>query len=353
MSASPGIAEGRLDTIGMFALTAGLPEQVATAAARARELVGQVERGDIENVVVIGMGGSGISGDVVTAVTGPLMPVPITVCKSYECPAFVGPETLAFAISASGNTEETVQAATDAEAAGAQVVAVTGGGQLADLASHWGAPVFPVPPEIPQPRAALGAMAIPPLVVLDHLGLYRGGSTWIGAAVDQLELRRDEIEAGGEASAPAEVARRIGRTMALIHGGGAVGATAAQRWKTQINENAKAPAFWAVQPELCHNEVCGWGVNGDMTRQVITAVALRHEGEHPQVGRRFELIGEIMREVVADVIEVQAAGEGDLEQLFDLILFGDYVSLWLAAAAGVDPGPVPVLGELKAALSGP
>jgi len=348
-----GVAGDRLDTVGMFALTAGLPEQVEEAATRSRELLPEIERSEVQNVVVIGMGGSGVSGDVVAAVTDPLMPVPIVVCKSYECPAFVGPESLVFAISASGNTEETVQAATDAEAAGAQLVAVTSGGQLADLASHWGAPVFPVPAAIPQPRAALGAVAIPPLIVLDHLGLYRGGSTWIAAAVDQLKARRDEIEAAGDASEPAAVARRIGRTMALIHGGGMVGTTAAQRWKTQINENAKAPAFWAAQPELCHNEVCGWGVHGDMTRQVITAVALRHDGEHPQVGRRFELIGEILREVVAEVIEVQAAGDGDLAQLMDLILVGDYVSLWLAAQAGVDPGPVPVLGELKAALAGP
>ena len=348
-----GVAGERLDTVGMFELTAGLPEQVEAAAARAREIVTEVEPGEIENVVVVGMGGSGISGDVVVAVTDPLMPVPVVVCKSYECPAFVGPESLVFAISASGNTEETVQAATDAEAAGAQLVVVTSGGQLADLASHWGAPLLPVPADIPQPRAALGAMAIPPLVVLDQLGLYRGGSTWIASAVDQLKARRDEIEAAGDSSGPAEVARRIGRTMALVHGGGLVGATAAQRWKTQINENAKAPAFYAAQPELCHNEICGWGVHGDVTRQVITAVALRHEGEHPQVGRRFDLVGEMMREVVADVVEVQAAGDGDLAQLLDLILFGDYTSLYLAAEAGVDPGPVPILGELKAALAGP
>jgi glucose/mannose-6-phosphate isomerase len=346
------VAGGRLDTIGMFELTAGLPEQVEVAVAEASRLVSQVESRDTQNVVVMGMGGSGISGDVVAAVTNPLMPVPVVVCKSYECPAFVGPESLVFAVSASGDTEETVQAATDAEAAGAQVVVVTSGGQLADLASHWGAPVFPVPPELPQPRAALGALAVPPLVVLDHLGLYRGGLTWIASAVEQLKIRRDEIEAAGDSSGPADVARRIGRTIALVHGGGMVGATAAQRWKTQINENAKAPAFWAAQPELCHNEVCGWGVHGDVTRQVVTAVALRHEDEHPQVGRRFELVGEILREVVADVIEVQAAGDGDLAQLMDLILFGDYVSLWMAAESGVDPGPVPILGELKAALAG-
>lgn len=340
----------------MFELTAGLPEQVEDAAARAtvvaKELAGRVEATSIANIVVLGMGGSGITGDLLVAAADPLLPVPVLVTKSYECPAFVGPESLVFAVSASGDTEETVQAATDAEAAGATLVAVTGGGQLAALAEAWGAPVIPVPDGIPQPRAALGALAIPPLVVLDQLGLYRGGATWIAAAVDQLKRRRDEIEAAGDSSAPAAVARRIGRTMALVHGGGLVGSAAAQRWKTQINENAKAPAFWSTQPELCHNEICGWGQNGDVTRQVITAVALRHEGEHPQVGRRFELVGEILREVVADVVEVPAAGDGDLAQLLDLVIFGDYVSLWLAVQTGVDPGPVPGLADLKAALAG-
>lgn len=350
MSTTPP-ATGRLDTVGMFALTAALPEQAERAVAVATEACGDIGKWDIQNVVVLGMGGSGITGDVVAAVAAPLLPVPVVVCKSYECPAFVGPETLVFAVSASGNTEETVQAATDAESAGGRVVAVTGGGQLGELARSWGAPVVAVPPDVPQPRAALGALAIPPLVVLDHLGLYRGGRTWISAAIDQLKTRRDRIEAAGDSSEPAAIARRIGRTMPLIHGGGAVGATAAQRWKTQINENVKTAAWWSSQPELCHNEVCGWGQNGDVTRQVVTAVTLRHEGEHPQVGRRFELVGEIMREVVADVIEVQAAGDGDLAQLLDLVIIGDYASLWLAAATGVDPGPVPVLGELKAALA--
>ncbi|HLI54352.1 MAG TPA: bifunctional phosphoglucose/phosphomannose isomerase [Acidimicrobiales bacterium] len=340
-----------IDTVGMFALTAGLPEQAEDAAQRAAEVAVALDAATVENVVVAGMGGSGITGDILSAVCGPLLPVPVLVCKSYECPAFVGPETLFFAVSASGNTEETIQSATDAEAAGAQLVVVTGGGQLGSLARSWGAPVVDVPP-IPQPRAALGAMAIPPIVVLDRLGLFRGGRTWVAAAVEQLKRRRDQIEAAGDSSEPAAVARRIGRTIPLIHGGGAVGAAAAQRWKTQVNENAKTPAFWSAQPELCHNEIAGWGQNGDVTRQVLTAVALRHEGEHPQVGRRFELVAELLREVVADMVEVHAAGEGDLAQLLDLVIFGDYVSLWMAAQAGVDPGPVPALDELKSALAG-
>lgn len=342
-----------LDTLGMFAAAADLPEQVAAAAARARGLGGLRDPATIEQVVVIGMGGSGIAGDVVTAIAAPMLPVPVVVVKSYECPAFVDSHTLVFAVSASGNTEETLQAAADAADAGATIVAVTGGGRLAQLAASWNAPTIAVPATIPQPRAGLGAMSIPPLVVLDEMGLYRGGQHWIDAAVHQLRLRRDDLARAGGSSAPATVARRIGRTLPLIHGGGAIGAVAALRWKTQVNENAKAPAFWSAQPELCHNEICGWGQHGDVTRQLITAVALRHDGEHPQVGRRFDLVAEMLQEVVADTIEVRAEGDGDLAQLLDLIMFGDHVSLWMAVEAGVDPGPVPILAELKDQLGGP
>ncbi len=336
-----------LDTVGMFDLAEALPDQVADAVIRTRLLGSVADPETIESVVVVGMGGSGVAGDVLQAIAAPLLPVPVVTVKSYELPAFVGEGSLVFAISASGNTEETIQAASDAALAGAKMVAITGGGELAHLAESWAAPVVSVPSEIPQPRAAIGAMAFPPLVVLENMGLLLSSDYWIDAAVDQLARRRDAFVVAGDTSPAAEVARRIGRTLPLISGSQGVGSVAAMRWKTQINENAKAPAFWSSQPELCHNEVCGWGQHGDVTRQILSAVALRHDNEHPQVGRRFDLIAEIEREVLAGVIEVRAEGDGDLAQLFDLILFGDYVSLWLAAQAGVDPGPVPVLVELK------
>jgi glucose/mannose-6-phosphate isomerase len=340
-----------LDTQGMFEATAGLPEQIEQAVADSRATSGLPDGPAVEHVVVLGMGGSGIAGDVVEAAAAPLLPVPVAVVKSYECPAYVGEGSLVFAISCSGNTEETLQATSDAALQGASVVAITGGGELAKLASGWGAPVIAVPTTLPQPRTAIGAMAIPPLVVLEEIGLFRGAGHWIGLAVDQLKRRRDQLVAAGEGSEAATIARRIGRTFPVIHGGGAVGATAAQRWKTQVNENAKAPAFWSAQPELCHNEVCGWGQHGDVTRQLLTLVQLRHDGEHPQVSRRFELVEDLIRETVAGIVEVRAEGDGDLAQLLDLILLGDFVSLWLAAQEGIDPGPVPVLNALKAELA--
>jgi glucose/mannose-6-phosphate isomerase len=337
----------RLDTQRMFDITAALPEQVADAARDARGLEGLPEKETIEQVVVLGMGGSGVAGDILIAAAGPFMPVPVVVVKSYELPAFVGDGSLVFAISFSGNTEETIEAATEAAMQGARIVAVTGGGELEKLAYGWGAPTVRVP-ALPQPRAALGSMAIPPMVILEEIGLFPGATQWIDLAISQLQRRRDRLTRDGN---EAELmARRVGRTIPLVHGGGALGATAAQRWKTQINENAKAPAFWSMQPELCHNEVAGWGQHGDITRQVLTLIALRHDSEHPQVTRRFELVFEQVREVVGSIEQVHAEGEGDLAQLLDLILFGDFMSLHLAAQEGLDPGPVPVLDLIKQRL---
>ncbi len=343
-----GSVETRLDTVGMFDLTAGLPEQVQTAAANTRGLEGLPERETIENVVVIGMGGSGVAGDILQATAGPFMSVPVSTVKSYELPAFVGDGSLVIAISCSGNTEETIEAATEAAMQGARIVAVTQGGELAKLAAGWGAPIISVP-DIPQPRAALGALAIPPLVVLEEIGLFPGATQWIDLAIVQMQRRRDALIKDNNAAE--QLARKIGRTLTLVHGGGSIGATAAQRWKTQINENAKAPAFYAAQPELCHNEIQGWGQHGDVTRQVLTLVTLRHDAEHPQVTRRFDLTSDYLREVVSSIEEVQAEGEGDLAQLLDLILFGDFVSLHMAFQEGIDPGPVPVLVDLKQRLA--
>jgi glucose/mannose-6-phosphate isomerase len=343
-----GAPDGVLDSLGMIAATAALPEQVAAAALVARGLGGLPDHEYVEQVVVLGMGGSGIAGDLMVAIAGPFLPVPVVVVKSYDLPDFVGPGSLVFALSFSGDTEETVEAAGEAAASGANVVAVTSGGQLAALAHEWGTPLVDVPGEIPQPRAALGAMAIPPLIVLEEIGLFPGASQWVELAVAQLVRRRDALLLPGNLAE--RLARSIGRTIPLLHGAEALGAAATLRWKNQVNENAKSPAFTAVYPELCHNEIAGWGQNGDLTRQVMTVLNLRHDAEHPQVVRRFDLVAEFLREVVSDIIEVRAEGEGDLAQLLDLILVGDFVSLHLAAQEGIDPGPVPVLDEIKARL---
>jgi glucose/mannose-6-phosphate isomerase len=338
----------RVDTVGMWELTAGLPEQVEDALGLVSDVRNLPKHDEVENVVVLGMGGSGIAGDVVREVAGPFMPLPVLVHKGYAIPNFISEGTLVLAVSFSGNTEETIDAATNAMMQGGRLVAFSNGGDLYDLATTWQVPHVTLP-DIPMPRAGIGAGSIPLLVVLERVGLFPGASAWVHAAVDQLKRRRDQLVV--DDSSAEQLARKVGRTIPLIYGGGGIGATAAMRWKCQVNENAKAPAFFNTYPELCHNEICGWGQHGDVTRQVLQVINLRHEFEHPQVGRRIEYLDAILDEVVGGVHEVVAEGEGSLAQLLDLALFGDFFSLHLAYQAGVDPGPIPVLEDLKRHLA--
>src|SRR5690606_22466938 len=159
-------------------------------------------------------------------------------------------------------------------------------GRLGELAAAMEFPHVPLP-DIPMPRAGVGAVRVPALVVLEQVGLFPGARQYVADAVEQLCRRRDElIQVDGPA---VRLARELGRTIPSAYGGDALGEVAAYRFKCQVNENAKAPAFSAAVPEMCHNEICGWGQHGDVTRQAMTAVRFRHDFEHPQVSRRFQL----------------------------------------------------------------
>ena len=333
-----------IDTLGLREATLGLADQVADAVAVGEAVDGLPAGEDVANVLVLGMGAAGAVGDVLEAVGELFLPVPVVVAKGYDAPSFLGSDTLVVAVSHSGDTEEVLVAAEEAQQAGARMLAVTSGGRLAELAEEWGVPVAPVPDGLVASRAALGAMAVPPLVCLERMGLFPGAHGWIQAAVDQLRVRADELSS--DRSPAVALARRLGRSLPIVYGSGAVGRVAATRWKTQVNENAKSPAFANVLPEAGHNEVVGWGQNGDLTRQVFQMVFLRHDEEHPQQARRFAALETVLDEVVGGIHTVEAAGEGALAQLLDLCLVGDAVSLELAAQEGVDPGPTPVRDDL-------
>ncbi len=342
----------RHDSLDMLGTTLALPEQFDVARRSAREVlphVGLPSGADVDAVVVAGMGGSGIAGDVLAAIGATAATVPVVVAKDYSLPAFVGPRILVVAVSFSGTTEETLEAVDQAAAAGAPWVAVTSGGELAERSAAAGRPVLPVDDTIPMPRAGIAAVSVPPLVLMDQLGLLGGAAEMLDAASAQLHRRRAAIVA--DDAEIRTLARHVDRTVPLIYGGGRIGHLAALRWKNQVNENAKAPAFANQLPELMHNEVCGFGLHGDMTRQVFSVIELRHSGEHPQVGRRFELLRPLVDEVVHERFVVEAAGDGPLAQLLDLVLIGDVWSLHLAFDQDLDPGPVPVLDDIKAALA--
>jgi glucose/mannose-6-phosphate isomerase len=203
------------------------------------------------------------------------------------------------------------------------------------------------------PRAALGAMVAPLFVTLFRMGLLPEAHAGLVKAQQQLARRRDQCrhEVEGAANPARELARRIGRTIPLVYGAGGLGGVAAMRWKSSINENAKAPAFWNQYPELDHNEICGWGQHGDVTRQLVTLVDLQHGLENPRLARRSQATRALMEEAVFQIVEVEAAGEGRLAQLLDLVYVGDWTSVYLALDNDVDPGPIDAVDRLKNLLS--
>ncbi len=335
----------RLDTLGMWDAMLGLPEQIEGSLAAIGDIAGLPDPSKIENVLILGMGDSGFGGDVAAACARPFSPRPTNVYGGYLPPSWVGPTSLVIAVSASGTTEETLESLEAAVEAGAPLVAVTNGGELETLARRAGGPVLPVVSDAAMPRAQLGALAVPAMLALEQLGLFPGARAWLGTAVDQLKTRREELLT--EQSIAKEIARRVGRTMPVIYGGGVIGTTAAKRWKIAFNHNVKTPAFWAPMPDLCHNELVGWGQNGDVTRQVFTQIQLRHDSEHPQTARRFDYVENKTLEVMADILSITAEGDGPVAQLLDLIYVGDITTLERAASEGLDPGPLPIVDDLK------
>ena len=337
------------DSLGMRAAVLGLPEQMV-AATRSLTVTGSLpSHDDIANVLVVGTGAAGWVGDLLAAVAGPFMPVPLVVHKGFEPPSFVDSSTLVVAISASGDSPETVAAATTCVDAGAHLFAVTSGGRLGALAdSKEAATVFlPVATSPVLTRTRIGALAVPVLKAFDTLGFFPGARDWIGAAVDQLRTRRDELAAPDNVAA--DLARTIAGTMPVIYGGGVLGGVAAARWKVQVNQSAKTPAWIGELPDVVHGEIAGWGQHGDITRQVLSLILLRHDDEAPELSEQFSAVDTWTEEVMAHVLTVRAAGEGPLAQLLDLALIGDVVALELAERAGIDPGPTPAIAASPAA----
>lgn len=339
-----------LDSLNLWDATASLPDQIgaATRAAGSMSIESLPRAGEISGIVTLGVGASGLAAEIVTEVSAQRARVPVAVVKDRSLPAWVGPSTLVFAISWSGDTEETLEAMNHAVELGASVVAVSQGGELLETAKEASLTTIVVPGGIPQARSALGALCVPPLVVLERIGVLDGITVAIEQTCSVLNARRDELVSAR--SRAGEVARRIGRSIPLIYGSSGVTSVVARRWKTQINQDAKSPAFFSNLSEACHDEIAGWGQLGDVTRQIVTWIALRHRGEHPSVVRQFAFVSEVLDEVVADTVEVWSEAECDIAVLFDLILFGDFVSLHLAKEGGIDPGPVPIVADLDDAI---
>jgi len=304
------------------------------------------------NIAVLGMGGSGISGDVLAALSAEKgLTVPVATVKGYSLPPFVGADSLVFAVSYSGNTEETLDCLDQALERGARVIAVSSGGKLASTARDRGLPLFEIPGGL-QPRASLGYLFVPLLCALERMGMIEGAIAELESSVEMLEHRRAEY--GPEAELESNPAKRLARDlvgfMPVVYGAEGYLAVAASRWKAQFNEMAKVPSFCNYFPELNHNETVGWQNLEDVCRR-CHIVVLGEPALHPRTEKRVKITLDLLGGSVGHVTRVCARGSNVVERFLDLAYFGDFASVYLALALGQDPTPVTRIEDLKKRLA--
>lgn len=321
-----------------------LGDQLRWAASVAAPSIGTAYE-----VLYAGMGGSGIAGDYAGAVASPFG-TRVSVHKGYgPIPAWaIRQRPLVLAGSYSGNTEETLDLVLSAHESGLPVATVTTGGRLGELSSQHGWPTVEVPSGM-QPRAAVGYMVGAVLKALE--GAYAVEDQRL-AFVEAAELADAATVEGSERWEEArQIAEGLEGRIPIIYGGGALSNVVAQRWKTQINENAKVPAWWSVLPELDHNEITGWETMPEKTREHLAVVALTDRSDHDRVAARFAHTRNLTEDAVPWVGEVGSEGTSLLARLISLTVVGDLVSWMLAEAAGVDPVPVATIENLKKLLA--
>lgn len=367
--------EGRLDDAaaleaadpqGMLRAIAGSGAQIRSAVTLAADagVASVAEDGRPRAVVITGMGGSGISGDVMAAVAGVESPVPVLVHRGHGLPGWVGAADLVIAVSCSGTTEETLSAAEEAVRRGTRLLGVGApDSPLAALVARGRGPYVPVVGP-GQPRASLWLLATPLLVAGDALGLLTATPAQLAAAADLLDVLAERCRPASESFLnPAKsLALSLAGTLPAIWGSSPLTGVAAYRFACQLNENAKHPGIAGVLPEAGHNQIMALdGAFGAAAEEDLFAdrvegsggtrlhlLVLRDPGEHPKVAlRRIAAIDVAERRGVR-VTQLEAEGASPVERLASLVGIADFATAYLALLFGLDPTPVGAISELKA-----
>lgn len=300
---------------------------------------------DIRNVLISGMGGSGIGANLVESLTFGRIPIPITVSKGYNIPQFVSPHTLFIACSYSGNTEETLSAIQKAMLKRSHIICITSGGKMLELAKEYNFLYIKLPDGYSSPRAMIGYQVVSLLSVLYHTNL-------IGAAfIKETENAMEYLDRGEKAiQAEAEIiAKKLKGKLPFIYCDGRLHAMAS-RFQQQLNENSKHICHVNTFPEMNHNEIVGWQYPEEILRQT-QVIYLYSDHDHDRVEKRMEICRELFEKKSNPIIDIVAQGASLLEQYYYLIHLTDWISYFLARENNVDPDPVTAIDYLKAELA--
>lgn len=339
----------RIDPEDMLGKVAELPAQLA----RARRVVAAIEPdrrlAEVDAVIVLAMGGSAIGAELVAAAAGERLRVPLIVHRDYGLPAGAGPRTLIIAASHSGETAETLSGFAAARQRGLPLVAITTGGRLAREAGGAGIPLYRYEPG-GQPRAAIGYGVGIVHELLSALGLIESPDR-LAEAASALEELLDRMAPTVETTAnPAkQLAWAMFGRIPIVYGHGLMAAVA-HRWKTQLNENAKAWAAYEPMPEANHNAIEG-SLNPRELSDALYVVELRDPDEPAEIAERYRVVEELLGERATNRSEVRAEGPNRLARVLNAAAYGDLVSVYLAILYQTDPTPVTLLSMLKERLA--
>jgi glucose/mannose-6-phosphate isomerase len=340
----------QLDKSDMLARVMEMDRQAEDAWEIAEGLQAPEQYRRATSIVVLGMGGSAIGGDLARSLALRHLAIPMFVSREYDLPAFVGRETLVIASSYSGGTEETLTSVEQALGIGASVMALTTGGKLAEMARQHGFPLLVFDYQA-QPRAALGYSLFLMLGVLVKLGYLSPDAANLKDAIDVIRKQRDEIapEVPTVRNPAKELATDLNAKLAVIYGGGFL-AEVARRWKGQFNENSKNWAFFEQFPELNHNAVMGYQFPPDLAQRLLV-VCLTSTRNHPRIQAREEITIQILARHGVRSTVVSGQGDGELAHMASIIQFGDFVTYYLALLNGIDPSTIEAIDYLKAELA--
>ncbi len=324
--------------------------QVEDAVAIGNASKIKIPRKGIRTIVLTGLGGSAIGGDVLRSYLTDDIKVPIIVNRFYSLPAYVDSSTLVIVSSYSGNTEETISAYKDAIKKKAKILCITTGGVVAAMAKKYHHPRITIPGGL-QPRAALGYSVFPLLMTLIRNGFVKNKTKEIKETIALLkELGEQYSSSDASTNDALSLAQRIHGRLPIIYSSTEKFDTVNVRWRGQICENGKQLAYGNMFPELNHNELVGWRVLKDLMKQ-FEIIVLRDKDDHKRVAARMDITEQLLREYAANVTEIHSRGKTLMARTFSLIHFGDWVSYWLAILNREDPAPVKAIDFLKKKLA--
>ena len=311
--------------------------------------LGELALAEFESVILAGMGGSAIAGDLLRSVLLDELKTPFSVHRNYGLPNHAGKGSLVICSSYSGNTEETLSAFQTALERGCHILCISTGGKLSDLAVQNNIPWLKIPAGM-MPREALGLSYAPLLVISGRLGLCGDYSSKISKCADLLKERQRQYQFDSKKNISMDLAEKLAGKIVVIYSGPDRFDSVALRFKGQICENAKQLAFCNVFPEFNHNELVGWELSASFTDKFIILI-LRDKDDHPQITRRIEAVNEIFSEKKIEVIELFSKGDSVLARIFSLIQIADFTSYYMALKNKVDPTPVNLIDYLKKSIA--